>query len=102
MSVVQGRLPYSSILYKTARTKTKKNSAAVYFSDDVLNREVQVRESRQVHGEGLFGRLETSWRTRRGMMIELIEGNEFLDGSPILLVDHFIVETTRVGLVYFC
>ncbi len=31
MSVVQGRLPYSSMLEKTARTKTKKYSAAVYY-----------------------------------------------------------------------
>ncbi len=71
------------------------------FSDDVLNREVQIRESCQVHGKGLFGTRETAWRTGRGSMIDLIEGDEFVDGSPILLVEHFIVEATHAGLVYF-
>ena len=73
----------------------------VPFSDDVLNREVQIRESCQVHGDGLFGTRETAWRTGRGCMIDLIGGDEFVDGNPILLVEHFIVETTQAGLVYF-
>src|SRR5258708_35017991 len=79
-------------------TRSQAGHNLVPFSDDVLNREVQVRESRQVHGEGLFGSLGTTWPTRRGSMIDLIGGNEFVDGSHIILVYHFIVETTRDGV----
>src|SRR2546423_15542588 len=73
----------------------------VPFSDDVLNREVQIRESRQIHGEGLFDSLETTRRTRRGSVIDVIGVDEFVDGSHILLVEHFIVETAYAGLVCF-
>ena len=73
----------------------------VPFSDNVLNREVQIRESRQLHVESLFDSLETTWRTRRGSVIDVIEVDEIVDGSPILLVEHFIVETAYAGLVCF-
>src|SRR6266487_808419 len=73
----------------------------VPFSDDVLNREVQIRESCQVHGEGLFGTRDTAWRTGRSSVIDLIGVDEFIDGSPILLVEHFIIETANAGLVCF-
>ena len=73
----------------------------VPFSDDVLNREVQIRESCQVHGEGLFGTRDTAWRTGRSSVIDLIGVDEFVDGSPILLVERFIVETADTGLVCF-
>jgi len=73
----------------------------VPFSDDVLNREVQIRESRQIHVESLFDSLETTRRTRRGSVINVIGVDEFVDGSPILLVEHFIVETAYAGLVCF-
>src|SRR2546430_14630931 len=72
----------------------------VPFSDYVLNREVQIRESHQIHVESLFDSLETSWRTRRGSVIDMIGVDEFVDGGPILLVEHFIVETAYAGLVY--
>src|SRR5438270_11376921 len=61
----------------------------VPFSDEVLNREVQIRESCQVHGDGLFSSLETTWCTGRGGVIDLMGVDEFVDGSPILLVEHF-------------
>jgi hypothetical protein len=35
-------------------------------------------------------------------VIDLIGVDEFVDGSPILLVEYFIVETAHAGLVYFC
>jgi len=73
----------------------------VPFSDDVLNREVQIRESCQVHADGLFGTRDTAWRTRRGSVIDVIGVDEFVDGSPILLVEHFIVETADAGLICF-
>src|SRR5690348_7185587 len=65
----------------------------VPFSDDVLNREVQIRESCQVHGDGLPGTREAAWRPRRSSVIDLIGGDEFVDGRLILLVEYFIVET---------
>src|SRR2546421_10286133 len=73
----------------------------VPFSDEVLNREVQIGESRQIHGEGVFGSRETTWRPGRGGVIDLSWVDEFLNGSPILLVEHFIVETAHTGLVDF-
>src|SRR5260370_8214893 len=36
------------------------------FSDGVLNREEQLRESCRVHGTGFFGTRRTSWRTGVG------------------------------------
>src|ERR1051326_2113057 len=73
----------------------------VPFSDDVLNREAQIRESCQVHADGLPGARETAWRPGRGSVIDLIGGDEFVDGRPIPLVERLIVETAQAGLVDF-
>ena len=34
-------------------------------------------------------------------MIDVIGGEEFIDGSQILLVEHFLVETVNSGLILF-
>src|SRR5713226_7111998 len=73
----------------------------VPFSDHVLNREVQIRESRQVHGDELFGPLDTRRQTGRKSVIDTLGVNEFLDCSPLLLVEHFLVETADDSLVFF-
>ena len=73
----------------------------VPFSDHVLNSEVQIRESCQLNADGLFGTRETAWRSGRGSVIDLIGVDEFVDGSPILLIEHFIVEMANSGLVCF-
>src|SRR5260370_38202406 len=73
-------------------TRSQAGHNLVPFSDDVLNREAQVRESRHVHGEGLFGSLETTWRTGRGSMIDLTGGNDFAEGSPLFVVGPVTVE----------
>ena len=74
----------------------------VLVSDHVLNREVQIGESRQEHTEDDFGTRNTAWCIRRGKVIDLIGGDECLYGSHILLVNDFIIEVADSGLVVFC
>ncbi len=69
--------------------------------DDILNREMQIRESRQMHADSLFDSLETIWRIWRGRVIDVSGVDEFVDGSPILLIEYFIVETAYAGTVCF-
>jgi hypothetical protein len=64
----------------------------VPFRDHVLNREVQIRESRQGHADGLFGSLGTYWQTRRQRVIDVVGGEEFIDGSQLFLVFQALIE----------
>src|SRR5262249_13091266 len=73
----------------------------VPLSDHVLNRDVQVRESRQIHADELSGSLDPTWRTGRGRVIDLIGIDELIDGSDMLLVEDLLVEMSQEGLVVF-
>jgi len=49
----------------------------------------------------LFGSLGIDWETRRECVIDVIGGEEVIDGGQILLVEHFLVEPTYQNLVVF-
>jgi hypothetical protein len=82
-------------------TRSQAGHNLVPFCDHVFNRELQIRESRQVHADGLFGSLAVSWQTRRERVIDLIGGDEFIDGSQILLVELFFVLEERDRYLLF-
>ncbi len=82
-------------------TRSQAGHDLVPFSDHILNREVRVRESRQVHADELFLSFDPTWRTGRVSVTDEIWGEEVVNGSKILLVEHFLVETAHQGLVVF-
>lgn len=71
------------------------------FCDHILNRNVQIRETRQHDGDGLPGSLWTDRQTRRERVIGVIGSVEVIEGRQIPLVEHFLVKTADQGLVVF-
>src|SRR6266516_5508140 len=73
----------------------------VPLRDDVLKREVQIRKSRQKHSDSLSDALDPTWRAWRKRAIDDIGSDECIDSGHILVVEHFLIETTRECLVVF-
>ncbi len=77
----------------------KPDDHLVPFRDHVLNGDVQIRETRQGHGDGLFGSLGTDGETSRERVIDVVGGDKVIDGGQIPLVKHFLIETANARII---
>src|SRR6266566_1696352 len=73
----------------------------VSLRDEVLECEVQIRKGRQKHRDGLFDALNPTWRAGRKGVIDDMGSDECVDAGHMLVVEHFLIETTRECLVLF-
>ena len=91
-----GDTPKCSLLCSMGR---KPDDHLVPFRDHALNGDVQIKETRQGHGDGLFGSLGTDGETSRECVIDVVGGDEVINGGQIPLVEHFLIEMANKGLV---
>src|SRR5258708_16800771 len=105
MAVTVTCLPVGGVLLNSPKCVPRAVTRATTLSPSaIISSTVRCKPGKAVRymSRCCFGPSIPPWRTRRGSVIDYIGGKEFVNGSRILLVDHFLVETAHEGLDVFC